>query len=116
MWNLSLSGTLTVLPFPPPLPCLTGTLDGYVHYNLKPWDVAAGVLILEEAGGRVTTADGVAYSVFDRSLLATNDALYETLLAVSEPVTNALSDTLCVDLSQWCVPAGYRVKAGAQLQ
>jgi len=44
---------------------------------LKPWDVAAGIVILEEAGGRVTTADGTAYSVFDRSLLATNDALYD---------------------------------------
>jgi hypothetical protein len=44
---------------------------------LKPYDVAAGIVILEEAGGRVTTADGSAYSVFDRSLLATNDALYE---------------------------------------
>lgn len=45
------------------------------QFNLKPWDVAAGVCILEEAGGRVSTADGLAYSVFDRSLLATNDAL-----------------------------------------
>ncbi|MEW5311690.1 MAG: hypothetical protein WDW38_003385 [Sanguina aurantia] len=93
-----------------------GTLDAYVHYNLKPWDVAAGVLIVEEAGGRVTTADGVAYSVFDRSLLATNDALYDKMLSISEPVTDALSEELLVDLSQWCVPAGYRVKAGAQLQ
>lgn len=32
----------------------------------KPWDVAAGVLIAEEAGARVSTADGTAYSVFDR--------------------------------------------------
>lgn len=45
------------------------------QFDLKPWDVAAGVCILEEAGGRVSTADGLAYSVFDRSLLATNDAL-----------------------------------------
>jgi myo-inositol-1(or 4)-monophosphatase len=45
------------------------------QFNLKPWDVAAGICILEEAGGRVSTADGLAYSVFDRSLLATNDAL-----------------------------------------
>ena len=45
------------------------------QFNLKPWDVAAGVCILEEAGGRVSTADGLAYSVFDRSLLASNDAL-----------------------------------------
>ena len=54
-----------------------GCIDAYYQYNLKPWDVAAGAVILEEAGGRLTTADGRAYSVFDRSLLATNDALYE---------------------------------------
>lgn len=54
-----------------------GQIDAYYQYKLKPYDVAAGIVILEEAGGRVTTADGSAYSVFDRSLLATNDALYE---------------------------------------
>jgi fructose-1,6-bisphosphatase/inositol monophosphatase family enzyme len=54
-----------------------GQIDTYYQYMLKPYDVAAGIVILEEAGGRVTTADGSAYSVFDRSLLATNDALYE---------------------------------------
>lgn len=43
--------------------------------RLKPWDVCAGVLIVEEAGGRVTTMDGQPYSVFDRSLLASNTNL-----------------------------------------
>lgn len=52
-----------------------GTIDAYTQFNLKPWDVAAGIVILEEAGGRVSTADGTAYSVFDRSLLASNDAM-----------------------------------------
>jgi myo-inositol-1(or 4)-monophosphatase len=60
----------------------TGRIDAYYQYMLKPYDVAAGIVILEEAGGRVTTADGAAYSVFDRSLLATNDALYEQVCAV----------------------------------
>lgn len=59
------------------LPASQGCIDAYWQYNLKPWDVAAGAVILEEAGGRLTTADGLAYSVFDRSLIATNDALYE---------------------------------------
>jgi myo-inositol-1(or 4)-monophosphatase len=57
-----------------------GQIDAYYQYMLKPYDVAAGIVILEEAGGRVTTADGAAYSVFDRSLLATNDALYEQVM------------------------------------
>ena len=43
----------------------------------RPWDCAAGILIAEEAGARLSTIDGTAYSVWDRSLLATNDALYE---------------------------------------
>ena len=44
--------------------------------RLKPWDVCAGVLMVEEAGGRVTTMDGKPYSVFDRSLLASNVNLH----------------------------------------
>ncbi|KXZ47648.1 hypothetical protein GPECTOR_34g807 [Gonium pectorale] len=67
-----------------------GSIDAYWQYNLKPWDVAAGLLILEEAGGRVSTGDGLAYNVFDRSLLATNDALYEKVLAVTEPATSSM--------------------------
>lgn len=38
-------------------------IDAYWQFELKPWDVAAGVLILEEAGGRISTCDGLAYSV-----------------------------------------------------
>ena len=47
-------------------------LDGYWEYRLKPWDVCAGALIVEEAGGAVTTTDGLAFSPFARSILATN--------------------------------------------
>lgn len=38
-----------------------GIVDAYWEYRLKPWDVAAGVMILEEAGGMVTTMDGLPY-------------------------------------------------------
>ena len=40
-----------------------GIVDGYWEYRLKPWDVAAGVLIAEEAGARVTTMRGEPFSV-----------------------------------------------------
>jgi myo-inositol-1(or 4)-monophosphatase len=36
--------------------------EAYWEYRLKPWDMAAGVLIVEEAGGSVTTMDGRAFS------------------------------------------------------
>jgi len=62
-------------------------VDAYYQFELKPWDVTAGIVILEEAGGRVSTADGLAYSVFDRSLLATNDALYDKV-RVTRPDPN----------------------------
>ncbi|KAG2435228.1 hypothetical protein HXX76_007310 [Chlamydomonas incerta] len=91
-----------------------GCIDAYWQYNLKPWDVAAGAVILEEAGGRLTTADGLAYSVFDRSLIATNDALYEKVLALTEPQTSRMLQE-GVSLSTWCVPKGYRVRSGAQM-
>jgi len=91
-----------------------GVVDAFWEYRLKPWDVAAGVLIAEEAGGRVTTMDGLPYSVFQRSVLVTNDALHGALLAETDPATAALREA-GVDLSPWFVPEGYGVHTGAQL-
>ncbi|KAL6759541.1 hypothetical protein V8C86DRAFT_3133168 [Haematococcus lacustris] len=92
-----------------------GVVDAYWQFNLKPWDVAAGAVILEEAGGRLATADGTAWSVFDRSLVATNDALLEQVLAMTEPAAAAMRES-GANLGPWCIPPGYRVKAGAQLE
>ena len=44
-------------PWPPP-----GMAEAFWEYRLKPWDMAAGVLVVEEAGGTVTTMDGRAFS------------------------------------------------------
>lgn len=44
----------------------TGISEAYWEYRLKPWDMAGGVLMVEEAGGMVTTMDGLAFSPFDR--------------------------------------------------
>jgi fructose-1,6-bisphosphatase/inositol monophosphatase family enzyme len=38
-----------------------GMVESYWEYLLKPWDTCAGVIILTEAGGKVTTLDGQAY-------------------------------------------------------
>jgi hypothetical protein len=74
--------------------------DAYWEYRLKPWDMAAGVLIAEEAGGSVTTMDGRAFSVFDRSVLVTNGFLHDKMLARTEPKTAALLAG-GTDLSAW---------------
>jgi hypothetical protein len=76
--------------------------------------VAAGVLIVEEAGGRVSTADNLPYSVFDTSLLASNDALHDALTAKLEPRVAALRER-GVRFAPSNVPPGYGVRSGAQL-
>ncbi len=57
-----------------------GRLDGFWDLRLHPWDVAAGVLILEEAGGRVSGPAGEPYNVEDKVLVSSNGALHESLL------------------------------------
>ncbi len=50
----------------------SGRIDGFWSMSLRPWDVAAGALIVREAGGRVTQADGGEFDVDIPDLLATN--------------------------------------------
>lgn len=57
-----------------------GRFDGFWEYNLSSWDVAAGYLIVQEAGGRITNFDGAPYSVFDKETLATNGHIHEDML------------------------------------
>jgi myo-inositol-1(or 4)-monophosphatase len=59
-----------------------GRFDGFWEYNLSAWDVAAGYLIVQEAGGKITTFDGAPYNVFDKETLATNGLIHEAMLSV----------------------------------
>ena len=56
-----------------------GTFDGFWEPNLKPWDVAAGQLLVEEAGGKVLNRDGKKHSPYDNYIIATNSKLSQTL-------------------------------------
>ena len=57
-----------------------GRFDAYWEFNLKPWDVAAGWLLVEESGGKVTRLDGSPYRISDTSqTLATNGRLHRTM-------------------------------------
>jgi myo-inositol-1(or 4)-monophosphatase len=56
-----------------------GRFDGFWEYNLNAWDVAAGYLIVTEAGGKVTDFDGNPYDVYGRQTLATNGLIHEDL-------------------------------------
>ncbi|MGF1535710.1 MAG: inositol monophosphatase family protein [Elainellaceae cyanobacterium] len=56
-----------------------GRLDGYWERGLSPWDIAAGVVLVREAGGRVTAYDQGPLDLDSGRLLATNGALHATL-------------------------------------
>jgi myo-inositol-1(or 4)-monophosphatase len=57
-----------------------GRYDGFWEFNLNPWDTAAGVLIVEEAGGRVTRFDGSPFEINSSETLASNGLIHEALL------------------------------------
>jgi myo-inositol-1(or 4)-monophosphatase len=57
-----------------------GRLDGYWEMHLKPWDWAAGWLLVEEAGGRVTDLAGQPWSLEKERIVASNGALHQVLL------------------------------------
>ncbi len=58
-----------------------GRYDGFWEFNLNPWDTAAGVLIVQEAGGTVTRFDGAPFRLDSREVLATNGLIHEEVLA-----------------------------------
>jgi myo-inositol-1(or 4)-monophosphatase len=60
----------------------SGSYDGYWERNLKPWDVAAGILIVREAGGFVTDVDGGSEILAKGSICAGNEAIHSQLLAL----------------------------------
>ncbi len=58
-----------------------GRFDGFWEFNLNPWDTAAGVLIVEEAGGKVTRFDGSPFELNSRETVASNGLLHDALQA-----------------------------------
>lgn len=59
-----------------------GRLDGYWEFGVEPWDVGAGVLIVREAGGRVSTIEEEENFLVQSSILASNGSLHEQMSRV----------------------------------
>jgi myo-inositol-1(or 4)-monophosphatase len=57
-----------------------GILDGYWELDLEPWDMAAGALIVEEAGGQVSLVNGRSFDLYSRSILASNRILHPMIV------------------------------------
>ena len=58
----------------------SGRVDGYWEFNLNPWDTAAGVVLIREAGGVVTRFDGSPWRIDSRETLASNGQIHEMLI------------------------------------
>ena len=64
--------------------CAVADLDGYWELKLHPWDVAAGNLIVMEAGGRISDFRGGAASGDGRQTVASNGLLHDAMIEVLE--------------------------------
>ena len=61
-----------------------GRFEGFWEFGLKPWDTAAGVLLVEEAGGKVTDFSGQPYGLGGPVILATNGLMHDEMRTVAE--------------------------------
>ncbi|MGG1517588.1 inositol monophosphatase family protein [Paenibacillus oryzisoli] len=58
----------------------TGRLSGFWEIGLNPWDIAAGALLIQESGGRVSDSDGTPYHLGVRNVIATNGHIHDELI------------------------------------
>ncbi len=63
-----------------------GRIDAFYEIDLKPWDVAAGILILLEAGGKVSNVSGKRYDFDDKSIVCSNGLVHGQLLEKLEEI------------------------------
>jgi myo-inositol-1(or 4)-monophosphatase len=57
-----------------------GRIDGFWELKLRPWDTAAGALIVEEAGGRLSDLSGNRFSIWGEETLASNGAIHDEMV------------------------------------
>jgi myo-inositol-1(or 4)-monophosphatase len=63
-----------------------GKVEAFYEIDLKPWDVAAGILIVQEAGGEVTNVKGERFDFDDKSIVASNGKVHNQLLSKLEKI------------------------------
>jgi myo-inositol-1(or 4)-monophosphatase len=66
-----------------------GRLDGYWELKLKAWDMAAGILLVREAGGTVTTFDGSPHDTFSDRIVASNGLIHMEMITMLASVAAA---------------------------
>jgi len=59
-----------------------GRLDGYWEMSLSPWDMAAGVLLVQEAGGTFTDQEGRPSTIYNKSVLTSNGLIHDQMIRI----------------------------------
>ena len=59
-----------------------GRFDGFWEEGLNPWDMAAGVLLIEEAGGQISGYDNAKFSIYSPPIVASNGLIHTQMLTV----------------------------------
>ena len=67
----------------------SGRFDGFWEVNLHPWDIAAGMLVVQEAGGKMSDFRGGTGTIHDKQILASNGVLHEAMLRVLAAAVDA---------------------------
>ena len=66
----------------------SGDMDAFVHVSLNPWDYAAGQVIVEEAGGKLTDFSGTPLTLMGLQNLATNGLIHKEMLNALKPFSH----------------------------
>jgi myo-inositol-1(or 4)-monophosphatase len=74
-----------------------GRLDGFWELKLKPWDTAAGALIVSEAGGKLSDFSGKPFSIWGNETLAANSSIHEEMVKIAQAVAHARVDWIATE-------------------
>jgi myo-inositol-1(or 4)-monophosphatase len=61
-----------------------GRFEGFYEYGLRPWDVAAGAFIVQQAGGKVSDFKGGSNYLFGKEIIASNNGIYNEFLKLTQ--------------------------------
>jgi myo-inositol-1(or 4)-monophosphatase len=64
----------------------SGRFDSFWEFGLKAWDTAAGVIMVEESGGKITDLKGQPYQLGGASILASNGLIHDEMVRVAAEV------------------------------
>ena len=76
-----------------------GRLDAFWEFGLNPWDMAAGILLIAEAGGKCTNMKGGPASLDGRHLLTTNGLIHDQMLCLFADIFNGKAKYPMIEMS-----------------